>query len=279
MMQSSKHCWSTGWLQLDSKTVPFIQRQHDRLLPVEYLLREHLIASCDEFHLRSFYMPISNDDIDIFHALMRQASSLPMILTLHSSLVTLDHLLFRLKRLFFIRFLSSPSELNSIDYQQVMALNGGLLTVNSTRNGKQQQQRIPFIYVNKQKFIPQVDQLFCSFVSPFHLATEYESEYLRLMLLYDGFASNEHNSDLTSLLATQILRLLPVQCCYEEKLITAISLHDFHYHEYQRRSQQRKNLAPSNDHSPLLTGWWQPPMSSKETRSSTHFKLQRPLLF
>ena len=277
MVPSSKHAWTTGWLQLDSKPVPFIQRQSDRLLPVEYLLREHLIASCDEFNLRSFYIPISNDDIDIFHALMRQSLSIPMILTLHSSLVTLDHLLFRLKRLFFVRFLSSPSELNSIDYHQVMSLNGGLVTVNSTRNGKQQ--RIPFVHVNKQKFIPQLDQLFCSFKSPFHLATKYESEYLRLMFLYDGLSSNEHSSDLNSVLAAQILSLVPVQCCYEEKFITAISFHDFHYHEYQRRLQQRKNLAPSNDHSTLSTGWWQPPMSSKETRSLTHFKLQRPILF
>lgn len=277
MVNSSKHAWSTGWLQLDSKSVPFIQRQSDRLLPVEYLLREHLIASCDEFHLRSFYIPISNDDIDIFHTLMRPSSSIPLILTLHSSLVTLDHLLFRLKRLFFVRFLSSPSELDSIDYQQVMSLNGGLVTVNSGQNGTQH--RIPFVHINKQKFIPQLDQLFCSFKSPFHLASKYQSEYLRLMFLYDGLSSNEPSNELNNVLAAQILSLVPVQCCYDERFITTISFHDFHYHEYQRRSQQRKNLVPSNDQSSLSTGWWQPPMSSKETRSLTHFKLQRPILF
>ncbi|CAF2599907.1 unnamed protein product [Rotaria sp. Silwood2] len=120
----------TGWIQLDSKIVPFIKKQCDRLLPVEYLLKEHIISSSEDFSLRSLYIPINEDDIYIFNNLIRQSSSSSsskFILTNYSSLITLDHLIFRLKRLFFIRFLSSPINVDYIDYNQVMSYNGEYL--------------------------------------------------------------------------------------------------------------------------------------------------------
>ena len=59
LTRTSSKSSTTGWLQLDSKIVPFIKKHCDRLLPVEYLLKEHVISSSEDFSLRSLYIPIS----------------------------------------------------------------------------------------------------------------------------------------------------------------------------------------------------------------------------
>ncbi|CAF4784454.1 unnamed protein product, partial [Rotaria sp. Silwood1] len=265
----------TGWIQLDSKIVPFIKKQCDRLLPVEYLLKEHVISSSEDFSLRSLYIPINEDDIHIFKNLIRQSSSSSkFVLTNYSSLITLDHLIFRLKRLFFIRFLSSSINVDYIDYNQVMSYNGGLLTL--TNNKKQ---HIPFIYINKEKYIPQIDHMNFSFISTFCMANKYELEFLRLIALYDYLSSDENNDNLISLLAINNLTLIPIDCYYEEKLIKVMSLNDFHYNEYQRRFKQQKSLIHFEDNQQLSSGWWQPPASSSKQKPLSHIKLQRPILF
>ncbi|CAF0843006.1 unnamed protein product [Rotaria sordida] len=271
----------TGWIQLDSKIVPFIKKQCDRLLPVEYLLKEHIISSSEDFSLRSLYIPINQDDIHIFNNLFRQSSSLSLkfILTNYSSLITLDHLIFRLKRLFFIRFLSSPINIDYIDYNQVMSYNGGLLTLINNKK-----QHIPFIYINKQKYIPQINHINFSFISTFCMANKYELEYLRLIALYDYLSSDDNNDNLINLLSINNLTLIPIDCYYEDKFIKIISLNDFHYHEYQRRFKQQKSLIYFEDNQQLSSGWWQPPASSSSSSSSkqkplSQFKLQRPIFF
>jgi hypothetical protein len=255
---------STGWLQLDSKIVPFIRKHCDRLLPVEYLLKEHVISSSEDLFLRSLYIPISQEDIEKFQILIEEISS-------QSLLITLDHLIFRLKRLFFIRFLSSPIHFEQIDYKKIMSFNGGLL--NRTK------QRIPFIYINKQKYIPETKELNSSSILTFCIANKYELEYIRLIYLYDYLSSDENNDSLIKLLSISNLTLIPLNFYCEQNSFTIISLQDFHYHEYQRRSQQEKNLISYNDDSQISSGWWQPPASSKQKRPLSHFKLQRPILF
>ncbi|CAF2826556.1 unnamed protein product [Rotaria sp. Silwood2] len=267
----------TGWIQLDSKIVPFIKKQCDRLLPVEYLLKEHIISSSEDFSLRSLYIPINEDDIYIFNNLIRQSSSSSsskFILTNYSSLITLDHLIFRLKRLFFIRFLSSPINVDYIDYNQVMSYNGGLLTLINNKK-----QHIPFIYINKQKYIPQMNNMNFSFISTFCMANKYELEYLRLIALYDYLSSDENNDNFISLLSINNLTLIPIDCYYEEKSLEIISLNNFHYNEYQRRFEQQKSLIHFEDNQQLSSGWWQPPASSSKQKSLSHIKLQRPIFF
>ena len=265
---------STGWLQLDSKIVPFIKKQCDRLLPVEYLLKEHIISSSEDFSLHSLYIPTNTDDIHTFNTLLHSSSS-HFVITNHSSLITLDHLIFRVQRLFFIRFISSPRNFDSIDYKKIMSLNGGLLTLTNTKK-----QRIPFIYINRQKYIPQINSLNLSSISTFCMANTYESEYLRLISLYDYLSSDDNNDDLKNSLSSNDLTLIPIDCYYEQRLITTISLNDFHYDEYQRRSHQQTNLISYEDNQQVLSGWWQPPASSsKQKRSLSHFKFQRPIYF
>ncbi len=267
---------TTGWLQLDSKSVPFIKKHCDRLLPVEYLLKEHILSSSEDFSLRSLYIPIHSDDISTFNNLIRQSSS-TLILTNHSSLITLDHLIFRLKRLFFIRFLPSPNNVDSIDYQKIMAFQGGLLTLTSDRK-----QRIPFIYINKQKYIPQMNELPFAFISTFCMANKLELEFLRLVSLYDYLSSDENNESFMNFFSATNVTLIPVDSSSERKLFTSLSLDDFHAHEYQRRRQQQKNLIV-DDHDQQqfsASGWWQPPVSSaRQKRPLAHFKLQRPIFF
>ncbi len=265
---------TTGWLQLDSKIVPFIKKHCDRLLPVEYLLKEHVISSSEDFSLRSLYIPISPEDIQTFKILIRQLISSNFIITNQSLLITLDHLIFRLKRLFFIRFLSSPINFDQIDYQKIMSFNGGLLTLLNPNK-----QRIPFLYINKQKYIPQINEINLSSISTFCMANKYELEYIRLISLYDYLSSDENNDNLINFLSRNNLTLIPIDFYYEQKYFTTISLHDFHYHEYQRRTQQQQNLIYYDDDSQTSTGWWQPPVSSKQKRPLSHFKLQRPILF
>ncbi|CAF1284139.1 unnamed protein product [Adineta steineri] len=271
---------TTGWLQLDSKIVPFIKKQCDRLLSVDYLLKEHIISSSEDFSLRPLYIPIEHDDICTFNTLIRQSSSSLLfnsILTKHSSLITLDHLIFRLKRLFFIRFLSSPINNDYIDYHKIMSFHGGLLTIIDSKK-----QHLPFIYINKIKYIPQLNNLNSSLIATFCIANKYELEYLRLISLYDYLASDENDDILKILLTTNNLTLIPIDYYCEQNLQTTISLNDFHYHEYQRRTQQQKNLNNYDDNqssSSSLSGWWQPPTSSKQKRPLSHFKLQRPIFF
>ncbi len=272
---------TTGWLQLDSKIVPFIKKHCDCLLPVEYLLKEHIISSSEDFSLRSLYIPINPDDIQTLNTLIRQSpsssSSSNFILTNHSSLITLDHLIFRLKRLFFIRFISSPTNIDYIDYNKVMSFNGGLLTLINN-----QKQRIPFIYINQKKYIPQINEINFSLTSTFCMANKYELEYLRLISLYDYLSSDEYNDYLINLSTINNLTLIPIDIYYEQKFLTILSLNDFHYHEYQRRTQQQKNLIYYDDNNQQLSsGWWQPPISSssKQKRPLSHFKLQRPIFF
>ena len=253
------------------------KKQCDRLLPVEYLLKEHVISSSEDFSLHSLYIPIPSDDISTFNTLICQSSSLsPVILTDHSSLITLDHLIFRIKRLFFIRFLSSPINIDYIDYHKIMSFHGGLLTLINP-----EKQRIPFIYINKVKYIPQINNLNLSSISTFCMANKYELEYLRLISLYDYLSSEENNNDnLISLSSNNNLTLIPIDSYYEQKLQTIMSLNDFHYHEYQRRTQQQQNLNFYDDNQQLSSGWWQPPVSSsKQKRSFCDFKLQRPIFF
>jgi hypothetical protein len=265
---------STGWVQLDSKIVPFLRKQCDRLLPVEYLLKEHLISSSDDFSLRPLYIPINPDDIQIFNRLIHQSSSCNLTLTNYSSLITLDHLIFRLKRLFFIRFLISPINLDYLDFNKIMSFNGGLLTLINHKK-----QRIPFIYINKQKYIPQLNDLNFSSISTFCVANKYELEYLRLISLYDYLSSDETNDYLINLLSsTNNLTLIPIDYYYEEKLLTTISLYDIHYHEYQEKTLIDYE-DDNNNQQQLSSGWWQPPTSSKQKRPMSHFKLQRPIFF
>jgi len=268
---------TTGWIQLDSKIVPFIKKHCDRLLPVEYLLKEHIISSSEDFSSRSLYIPINNDDIYLLNPLICQSSS-NFILTNHSLLITLDHLIFRLKRLFFIRFISSPINIDYIDYNKIMSFNGGLLTLINNKK-----QRIPFIYINKQKYIPQLNEMNLLLTSTFCIANKYELEYLRLILLYDYLSSDDNNDNLINLSSINNLTLIPIEFYSEEKFLTFISLNDFHYHEYQRRTQQQKNLIYYDDNQQLSNGWWQPPISSssssKQNRPSSHLKLQRPIFF
>jgi hypothetical protein len=161
-----------------------------------------------------------------------------------------------------------------------MSLNGGLLTL--INNSKQ---RIPFIYINKQKYIPQINEIKFSSISTFCMANRYELEYLRLISLYNYLSSDDHNDHLINLSSTNNLTLIPIEFYDQEKFFTIISLNDFHYHEYQRHTQQQKNLIDYNDHQQLsssTSGWWQPPLSSsssRQKRSLSHFKLQRPIFF
>ena len=265
---------SSGWLQLDSKLVPYIRKQCDRLLPVDYLLQEHLLSVSEESTLRGFYLPMELDDLKRFNQLLgplllHSSTSSYLILKKQSSLITLDHLLFRLKRLFFIR--SLPSPLKTIDDRQVMALHGGLLTV------PDQQQRIPFIFIKKQKYIPQLDHYQSS---TFCMANRYELEYLRLVSFYDYLSSEENQTYLNRLLSISSLVLIPVHCRYHERCLTSVSLHDFHHHEYQRRMQQQNIFLHADADPPSMSdGWWQPPVSSKPKRPLNHFKMQRPIFF
>lgn len=270
MEQSS----STSWIQLDSKLVPFIKKQCDHLLPVEYLLKEHVISSAEDFSLRPLYIPINQEDMNTFNILFRQLSSLNFQLTKYSSLITLDHLIFRLKRLFFIRFIPSPTNIDYIDYNQVMSCNGGILTLINHKK-----QHIPFIYINKQTYIPNIKPLNFSLTSTFCMANKYELEYLRLIVLYDYLSSDESSDIFVNLLSIHSLQLIPVDCYAEETFISKVSLNNFHYHEYQRRFQQQKSLTCFQDNQQSSSGWWQPPVSSSKQRPLSNFKLQRPILF
>ncbi|CAF0794802.1 unnamed protein product [Adineta ricciae] len=258
---------STGWLQLDSKIMPFIKKQCDHLLLVDCLLKEHVISSSEDVFLRPLYIPIQSEDIDLFHTLIRRSS-----LTDRSLLITLDHLAFRLKRLFFIRFLPTENPKQSIDHQKIMSNHGGLVTLNN-----RSQQRLPFIYINQMKYIPQLNHLNFTSMSTFCMANPYELEYLRLISLYDYISSDENKETLESLSSTNYLTLIPIKPADEYQIQLSISLQDFHCHEYERRTQQEKNLKfYDND------GWWQPPLSSSTTRQKrtfSHFKLQRPIFF
>jgi hypothetical protein len=158
-----------------------------------------------------------------------------------------------------------------------MSFNGGLLTL--INNSKQ---RIPFIYINKQKYIPQINEINLSFTSTFCMANKYELEYLRLILLYDYLSSDENNDNLINLSSINNLTLIPIDFYSEQNFLSIISLNDFHYHEYQRRTQQQKNLINYDDNQQLSSGWWQPPISSSSSRQKrplSHFKLQRPIFF
>jgi hypothetical protein len=157
-----------------------------------------------------------------------------------------------------------------------MSLHGGLLTLINPKN-----QRIPFIYINKVKYIPQLTNINFSSISTFCMANKYELEYLRLISLYDYLSSEENNDYLISLSSVNNLPLIPIDSYYEQKFQTIISLNDFHYHEYQRRMQQQQNLNFYDDNQKLSSGWWQPPvsLSSKQKRPFCHFKLQRPIFF
>ena len=263
---------STGWLQLDSKLVPYIRKQCDRLLSVDYLLKERLISAADDVTLRGFYLPMEVDDIKRFNQLLVElvprSSSSYLNLKKQSALITLDHLLFRLKRLFFIR--SLPSPLETIDDRQVMSFHGGLISVSN------QQQRIPFIFIKKQKYIPQLEQDHSSSISTFCVANRDELEYLRLVAFYDYLASEENPTYVNRLLSIQSLVLIPVQCRYHEHSFTSVSLHDFHFHEYQRRTQQQQQKIFAHADDSMSDGWWQPP---KQKRPLNHFKLQRPIFF
>ncbi|UJR20644.1 hypothetical protein I4U23_023769 [Adineta vaga] len=262
---------STGWLQLDSKIVPFIKKQCDRLLPIDYLRKEHIISSSEEFFLRSLYIPIQSDDLSLFNNFVPQSSSL----TIHSLLITLDHLIFRLKRLFFIRFLSSSKHLDSIDYHRIMSYQGGLITLNN-----HQKQRLPFIYINRTKYIPQLNSSNFTSTSTFCMANKYEIEYLCLISLYDYLSSDENNELLENLTSRRSLTLIPITPADEYQIQTSISLQDFHYHEYQRRTQQQRNFRfYENDQNQSLDGWWQPPLSLQQKRPLSYFKLQRPIFF
>ena len=161
-------------------------------------------------------------------------------------MITLDHLIFRLKRLFFIRFLSSPINIDQIDYQKIMSFNGGLLTL---LNQNKQQQRIPFIYINKQVYIPHINEINLSSISTFCMANKYELEYLRLISLYDYLSSDENNDKLIHFLSNNNLNLIPIDFYSEQKYSMIMSFQDFHYHEYQRRTQQQKNLIYYDDDS------------------------------
>jgi hypothetical protein len=155
-----------------------------------------------------------------------------------------------------------------------VSFNGGLLTLNNS-----EKQRIPFIYINKRKYIPQINSMNFSSVSTFCMANKYELEYLRLITLYDYLSTDEQNDNSISLLSTNNLTLIPIDCYYEEKVLTIISLNDFQYHEYQRRFKQQKSLIYLEDNQPLSSGWWQPPVSSSKQQNLSQFKLQRPFFF
>ena len=267
---------TAGWLQIDGKVVPFVKQQCDRLMPVEYLLKENLISPLDDQNLRSFYIPIDNNDLTVFNNLLEQISpnKSRFILNEQSLLITLDHFLFRLKRLFFIRFLSTPIALHSIDHRQVMGLTGGLITF------KNQSQRIPFVYINNEKYIPQTD--FCQNESSgtFCMATDLENEYLRVIAYYDYLSSEENNNYLSRLLSIHNLMLIPIVGFYNENRFSTSSFIDFHYNEYLRRRKQQRAYLPFDDPSTLmLNGWWQPPKSAKSQSTISHLKQQRSVFF
>lgn len=230
------------WIQIDSKLIPFVQKYRDYLLPIEYLLKENVISSYEDNLLKSFYIPMSSDDFNQFGSHLTQ----------QSSFITLEHLVFRLKRLIFIRFHHETT----IDHKQIMRLKGGLLTLNHFPK-----QRIPYIYINQNKYIPQIDS---NSSATFCLANQYEFEYLRLIMLYDSLATDVENDYAKIFVKQTNLTLIPIDCFCDEKSCTNISLKDFHFHEYQRRFQQEKNLS---------NGRWQTP------RSSTNFQYQQPILF
>lgn len=249
----------TGWIQLDSKIIPFIKKHSDRLLPVEYLLKEHLITSSEDFSLRSLYIPSNINDLQIFRNLLAQSN---WILPNQASFITLDHLIFRLKRLFFIRFLSSH---DPIDYSRIMSCDGGLLTSSH--------QRLPFLYINNQKYIPQIHS---SSNSTYPIINPHQFEYLRLITLYDYLSSEDNQEYLRILFTRTTIQLIRV----DSNDYTSISLIDFHRHEYQRRTQQEQSPWIFSDDDPPSNGWWQSPKSSKTKRSkSSHWKYQRTVLF
>ena len=264
---------STGWIQIDSKLMPYIQKYCDRLLPVEYLLHEHVITSSEDCSLRSHYIPSTSTDIQLFRNLFRDLWLVPDRI----SLITLDHLIFRLKRLFFIRFISSPDRFDPFDYSRLMSYHGGLLTfVNSP------QQRLPFITLDQQNYVPQLNEKsFPSSISTFSMASKDEFEYLRFIALYDYLSSEDNHENLRKLFSINgNLRLIPVEFYFPKQSFTSISLKDFHFHEYQRRTQQEQILISYDDSpSSSATGWWQTPKSSQRKRSFSHLKYQRSIFF
>jgi len=236
------------WIQIDSKLIPYIQKYRDYLLPIEYLLNENLLNSFEDNLLQPFYIPMSIDDFNRFgnH------------LTHQSHFITLEHFVFRLKRLTFIR-IHQQTTTTTLDHKQIMRFKGGLLTLN-----RFSKQRIPYIYINHQKYVPQIDPSL-STTTTFCLANQYEFEYLRLIMFYDLLATDEQNPYSKIFVKQTNLTLIPIDCFCDEKSCTSISLKDFHFHEYQRRLHQDKNLS---------NGCWQTPRSS-----SSNFHYQQPILF
>jgi hypothetical protein len=215
-----------GWVQINNVYLPFIMKNHQRLVPYQVLVSCKILEP-DE--LRSTLTRATSSDITLINSLIRDCKINSEQIPENALLVNVYHVLIGTKNLVYVKLLPKDNPTSKINrqYKSVLVLNGGFLNITT--------HTIPFVCSNNHSFISLNDiltiypNLQIQFKSLARVPRTNEFDYLQLIQMY----SNEKEFPLDTL-------LIDIEDLNQKQIIPSkkISLIDYHAKEKTKLEQQ-----------------------------------------
>jgi len=218
-----------GWVQINNVYLPFIIKNHQRLVPYQVLVSCKILES-DE--LRSTLTRATLSDVTLINSMIRNCKINNEQIPENTSLINIYHVLIGTKNLIYMKILPKDNPTSKINrqYKSVLALRGGSLYITT--------HLIPFVCSSNHSYIPLNDIIN---IYP-NLKTELnnlsrvprtnEFDYLQLVKMY----YNENELPLDTL-------LIDIDDLNQRKIISSKNLLLIEYHAKEKlKLEQQINL-------------------------------------
>jgi len=259
-----------GWIQINNVYLPFIIKNHQRLVPYQVLVSCKILEPNE---LRSTLTPATKSDIILINSLIHNCKINNEQIPENTLLINIYHILIGTKNLVYVKILpkNNPTSKINRQYKSVLALNGGLLYITN--------RLIPFVCSNNRTYIPLNEILTIypnlqrELKNLSRVPRTYELDYLQLVQIYtnknelplDTLLINIEDLNQRQIISSKTLTLIEYHAKekiqFEQQINLLINKRKNHEsHENKQPQQKFKLSTPSNQlHRP--TGYFPVPSS------------------
>ncbi|CAF0724214.1 unnamed protein product [Didymodactylos carnosus] len=197
----------SGWVQINNVYVPYVTKNHQRLVPYQVLLSCKIVES-DEYLLKQSLTTSTMDDARLMNKMIHEAKINNEEITDNSPLVNVYNVMVGTKNLIYVKLLPKDNPTSKINrqYKSVLSLRGGTVYIGH--------RTIPFVCAGNHNYVPFQDIIaiyptLMSQLKPIsRVPRMHELDYLNLVKLY--YAENDLSSDtllvdMTDLKQSQII--------------------------------------------------------------------------
>ncbi|CAF0826653.1 unnamed protein product, partial [Didymodactylos carnosus] len=235
-LQNAKMSGS-GWVQINNVYVPYITKNHQRLVPYQ-VLSLCKIVDCDEFLLKQTLTTSTMDDAKLMNRMIHDAKIDNEEITENSPFVNVYNVMVGTKNLVYVKLLPKDSPTSKINrqYKSVLSLRGGTVYIGH--------RTIPFVCAGNRNYVPFQDiiAIYPTLISQLkpisRVPRMHELDYLNLVKLY--YAENDLSSD-TLLIDMADLKQLQIIALSRNMTLT-----EHHQREKQKLEAEIKEKTLGN---------------------------------